>query len=205
MQLVIDQFEMFVGAVLQPVDSPLTDARFLALCARYPDYRIETAAEGDIIIMPPAHPRTGQRNAAITHQLVAWTEADGRGEAFDSSAGFFLKNGARRSPDSAWISRERLKGLEDDAAMWHVTPEFVIELKSASDRLETLRAKMREWTANGAVLAWLIIPETRSVEVYRADGSVKELNELAEVSGEGPVEGFVLRLDRIWKGIQTPL
>jgi Uma2 family endonuclease len=71
MQLVVDQFETFAGAVLQSAASPLTDSQFLALCARYPDYRIETTAEGDILIMPPAHPRTGQRNATITHQLVA--------------------------------------------------------------------------------------------------------------------------------------
>ena len=201
MQLLVEQFERFAGAVLQPAIAALTDAQFLELCAKYPDFRVETSAEGDLVIMPPVHPRTGQRNAAITYQLFAWTEQDGRGEAFDSSAGFFLRNGARRSPDSAWVSHERLKGLEDDAAMWHVTPEFVIELKSASDRLGTLRAKMREWTAHGAMLAWLIVPETRSVEIYRADGSVEVVAEPAEVLGEGSVRGFALRLDRIWKGI----
>lgn len=203
MQLLVDQFETFAGAVLQTANAALTDAQFLELCAKYPDYRIESSAEGDIIIMPPAHPRTGQRNAVITRQLDAWSERDGRGEAFDSSSGFFMRNGARRSPDSAWVSHERLKGLKDDAAMWHVTPEFVIELKSESDRLGTLRNKMKEWTSNGVILAWLIIPETRSVEIYRADGSVEVAAELAEVAGEGPVQGFVLRLNRIWKGIQT--
>jgi Uma2 family endonuclease len=203
MQLLVDHFEKFAAAVLQPANRPLTDEQFLGLCSQYPDYRIETTAEGDILIMPPAHPRTGQRNAAITFQLFAWTEQDGRGEAFDSSAGFFLKNGARRSPDSAWVSRDRLIGLADEMAMWHVTPEFVIELKSASDRVSDLRAKMREWTANGAALAWLIIPETRSVEIYRADGSFETVTEATEIRGEGPVEGFVLRLERIWKGIQA--
>jgi len=179
----------------------LSDAEFLALCERYPDYRIETTAEGDVVIMPPAHPRTGQRNAAIAHQLFAWNEQHGKGEVFDSSSGFFLKNGARRSPDSAWISRERLSGAADDAAMWYVTPEFVIELKSSSDRLDTQRAKMREWTANGVLLAWLIIPEARTVEIYRADGSLDVLAGIGEIAGEGPVQGFVLRLERIWQGV----
>jgi len=87
--------------------------------------------------------------------------------------------------------------------MWHVTPEFVIELKSASDRMETLRAKMREWTSNGVTLAWLIIPETRSVEIYRADGSVTEVTGASEVQGEDPVRGFILRLERIWQGLQA--
>ncbi len=85
--------------------------------------------------------------------------------------------------------------------MWHVTPEFVIELKSASDRLANLRAKMREWIANGVSLAWLIVPETRSVEIYRANGSSEEIAAPSEIAGEGPVAGFVLRLDRTWKGI----
>jgi Uma2 family endonuclease len=203
MQLLVNQFEDLARVVLQPISASLTDDEFLAFCGQYPDCRVETTAEGDILILPPAHPRTGQRNAAITYQLFAWAEEDGRGEAFDSSAGFFLKNGARRSPDSAWISRDRLTGLADEAAMWRVTPEFVIELKSASDRLETVRAKMREWTINGAVLAWLIIPETRTVEIYRADGSMDILQGPSEVRGEGPVDGFLLRLERIWRGIQA--
>lgn len=200
MQLIVDDFETFSGAVLQPGSTPLTDAEFLALCERYPDYRLETTADGDIHIGHPAHPRTGLRNAYITHALFAWAQQDGRGEVTDSSAGFFLRNGARRSPDSAWISRERLQSLPNEAAMWHVTPDFVIELKSATDRPDTLRAKMREWVANGVTLAWLIIPETRSVEIYRADGSCETLNPVAEVRGEAPVAGFVLRLEALWSG-----
>ena len=203
MQLLVEQFENFAGAVLRSAGAAPTDAQFLALCAKYPDCQLETTAEGDILIMPPTHPRTGQRNAAITGQLFAWTERDRRGEAFDSSAGFFLTSGARRSPDSAWISRERLLSSGDDAAMWHVTPEFVIELKSGSDRVETLRAKMREWIANGVEIAWMIVPETRSVEIYRGNGSVESLTGISEVRGEGPVSGFVLDLDRIWTGIRA--
>lgn len=203
MQLVIDQFDTFGAAVLRSPDPPFTDDQFLEFCERYPDYRLETTSEGDIVIQQPAHPREGQRNAAIAFQLANWSDEDGRGEVFDSSTGFFLRNGARLSPDSAWVSRERLQGLADDAAMWHVTPEFVIELKSASDRIETVRSKMREWTANGAALGWLIIPETRTVEVFRADGSHEVLPGAQQVSGEGPVAGFVLNLDRIRTGIKA--
>lgn len=203
MQLLVEHFEQFAGAVLQSPRTPVTDEQFFALCSRYPDYRIETTAEGDILILPPAHPLTGQRNAAITAQLFNWAEQDGRGEAFDSSCGFFLRNGARRSADSAWILRERLRSLPDEDAMWRVVPDFVIELKSANDRIAALRDKMREWTSNGVNLGWLIIPETRSVEIYRADGSSEEIFGTAEVRGEGEVEGFVLQLERIWKGIRA--
>jgi len=198
MQFVVDKFETFAGVVLQPESGPLTDEEFLALCQQYPDYRIESTAEGDIIIMPPAHPRTGRRNAAITAQLFNWAEQDGRGEAYDSSSGFFLVSGARRSADSAWVSRERLKGLDDDHAMWHATPEFVIELRSGSDRIKTLRAKMQEWIANGVSLAWLIDPKERTVEIYRPGAEPEVLTEPAEVLGEGPVAGFALKMARVW-------
>ncbi len=81
--------------------------------------------------------------------------------------------------------------------MWHVTPEFVIELKSASDRVQTLRAKMQEWIDNGVALGWLILPESRTVEVYKP-GSVDVMTGLDNIAGEAPVEGFVLRLGKIW-------
>ena len=198
MQFVVDNIEAFAGLVLQPEGGPLTDEQFLALCERYRDYRIESTAEGDIIIEPPAHPKTGRRNAVITSQLVVWAEEDGRGEAYDSSAGFFLVSGARRSADSAWVSKERMQGLEDDDAMWHATPEFVIELRSKSDRIKTLRAKMQEWIANGASLAWLIDPKERTVEIYRSGAAPEILRDPVEVAGEGPVAGFVLKMARVW-------
>jgi Uma2 family endonuclease len=106
------------------------------------------------------------------------------------------------------VSHERLRELDDDAAMWHVTPEFVIELKSASDRLEILRAKMYEWTANGVELAWLMhpescTPESCTVAIYRRDGSMEVLTRPSEVRGEGVVGGFVLNAGRIWQGIRA--
>ena len=200
MQLIEDDIGWNSVVVLQPELGPLTDEQFLALCEKYPDRRIESTAEGDLILMPPAHPRTGHRNAILTHQLVEWAKNDDRGVPFDSSCGFFLANGARRSADAAWVSRDRLSGLQDDAALWHVTPEFVIELKSSSDRLRVLREKMKEWIANGVSLGWLLNPEDRSVEVYRADGSVERFESPGEIRGEGAVAGFVLVLDRIWSG-----
>jgi Uma2 family endonuclease len=198
MQLVVDKFETLHGVVIQPEAGPITDEQFFAQCERYPDYRIETSADGDVIIMPPTHPRTGNRNFWINTQLGVWAGQNGRGEGFDSSTGFFLPNGARRSADCAWVSKERLGALSDDDALWHTTPEFVIELGSGSDRLRTLRAKMQEWIANGVSLAWLIDPEERTVEIYRAGAAPEVLTEPAEVVGEGPVAGFVLKMARVW-------
>jgi Uma2 family endonuclease len=111
-----------------------------------------------------------------------------------------LPNGARRSPDASWTAREEINRLPRESleGYWHLCPAFVIELRSQSDRLPALRAKMREYAANGAQLGWMIDPDARAVEVYRPDRKPELLTGVDSVSGEGPVAGFVLDLTRVW-------
>ena len=179
---------------------PMTDEEFAAFCAEHPDLFFEMTAEGQIIVMPPTYSYTGARNSRINRQLDAWAEFDRRGIACDSSAGFVLPNGARRSPDGSWTLKTRVAELApaNRTRYWHLCPDFVIELRSSSDRLRSLKEKMEEYIANGAQLGWLIDPEARSVTVYRADATVETLSQIDSVAGEGPVAGFVLDLNSIW-------
>lgn len=201
MAIVID--EAFLPATL--TSQPMTDEQFAGFCAEHPDLSFEMTADGVIVIMPPNYSLTGARNQEIGRQLSNWALRS-QGVATDSSTGFVLPNGARRSPDAAWTSRVRLGQLTPDelSRYWHLCPDFVIELRSSFDRLPVLRDKMAEWLENGAQLAWLIDPESRTVEVYRPG---RELQIVAgdSVPGEGPVEGFVLQLRRVWDPLTTDL
>ena len=177
----------------------LTDTQFQEFCGQYADYRLEYTAEGELIIMPPTDPETGSRNANITSQLNVWACKTRLGTVTDSSAGFVLPNGARRSPDAAWTSRERFRrGRPPVPGGWRMCPEFVIELISPYDQLKEIRAKMLEWIANGAQLGWMINPPNQSVTIYRPGHEPEVRTGIAEVTGEGPVEGFVLDLQPIW-------
>ena len=202
MQLVVEDFEAYAPVILQ--SSPMSDAEFVKFCERYPDCRIECTADGEIIIMPPNFTKGSYRNSLITTQLCNWTEADGRGWAFDSSGGFVLPNGARRSPDSSWVSKARVARLPEEhlEGFFRLCPEFVVELRSATDRLDKLQAKMTEWIDNGAELGWLIDPRSRSVWIYRRGRTAERLEGPERLRGEGPVEGFELDLRRVWEGIQ---
>jgi len=190
--------EAFLPAILTA--PPMTDQQFADFCAEHPDLFFETTAEGEIIVMPPNFTKTGARNLRITMQLGVWAAKDGRGIAGDSSTGFLLPNGARRSTDASWTPKEEIRRLPEESleGYWHLCPAFVIELRSHSDRLPVLRAKMQEYLANGARLGWMIDPETRSVEVYRPDRAPETLAGVDSISGEGPVDGFVLDLRTVW-------
>ena len=190
--------ESFLSATLTA--QPMTDDQFAEFCSENPDLLIEMTAAGEILVMAPTFSLTGSRNAKIIYQLIAWAEQDTRGVVNDSSTGYVLPSGARRSPDASWVAKKQLHQLSKKSlqGFWHLCPAFVIELKSDSDRLRVLREKMREYIANGAELGWLIDPETRSVEIYRPGAEPQLLAGIDSVQGEGPVAGFVLDLLPVW-------
>ena len=180
----------------------MTDEQFAKFCALNDILRIERTAKGEIILMPPAHSNTGNRNIRVSTQLQNWTEQDGTGVAYDSSAGFKLPNGALRSPDASWISNSRLEALtsEQRSGFFEICPDFVIELRSTSDNLSMLQEKMQEYIDNGARLGWLIDPiaAPKQVYIYRPQAEVVILDEPETVSAEPELPGFTLDLSRIW-------
>ena len=180
----------------------VTDEQFLELARLNRDLRLERTAAGELIVNPPTGGITGRRNSSITGQLHHWFERNEElGEVFDSSMGFTLANGAVFSPDAAWISRQRWESLtsEQQEGFIPLCPDFVVELRSKSDSLESLRRKMSEYIDNGTKLGWLINPQNRQVEVYRFSQGVEILDNPTELLGEDILPGFILNLKRIWQ------
>ena len=178
----------------------LTDDEFWDFCRQNDEMRIEMTREGDVIIMPPTGSETGERNAEITTQLRIWAKKDKRGKTYDSSTGFKLPNGATVSPDASWVLNERLEKFtaRQREKFLPLCPDFVIELRSASDSLKDSQNKMAEYIENGARLGWLIDPKNRRVHAYRGNGEVEILENPDKVSGEGVLENFELDLTEIW-------
>jgi Uma2 family endonuclease len=183
-----------------PAIAPMTHAQFYEFCLANRDLRIERTANGDVVIMPPAFADTGNRKFNIAAQLWNWTEQDGTGIGFDSSAGFTLPNGATRSPDASWIRLERWQTLTEPqkASFAPLCPDFVIELRSSSDTLISLQDKMKEYMANGAVLGFLIDRTNRTVHSYRPPQEPTILDNPETVSGDPELPGLVLQMAKIW-------
>jgi len=179
----------------------VTPEQFTALAIANRDLRLERTAKGKLIVNPPTGWETGERNSRIIGQLYRWYEENQEsGKIFDSSTGFTLPNGAIRSPDASWVSRERWERLnpEEKNTFPKICPDFVVELRSNSDALKPLQEKMKEYLDNGARLGWLINPQQRQVEIYRQSKEKEVLEHPAELSAEEVLPGFVLRLDRLW-------
>ncbi|MEG3917535.1 Uma2 family endonuclease [Microcoleus sp. T3_A4] len=190
-----------------PLHSPLeltlelTDEQFFQLCIDNRDLRFERTASGGLIIMPPTGSETGNFNIDLSYQLQSWSRQNKHlGIAFDSSTGFKLPDGTDISPDAAWIRRDRWDALtaEEKKKFAPICPDFVVELRSTTDSLEKLRAKMKVYVKNGARLGWLLDRKNRKVEISRQGREVEILDEPATLSGEDVLPGFVLDLTDIF-------
>ena len=170
----------------------LTDDQFIQLCSDNRDLRIEMTASGELIIMPPPGLKTSKRNSTIIQRLANWTEQDGTGVCFATDAGFTLPNGARRGPDAAWMLAERWNGLTSDEQekLPVICPDFVLELRSPSDRLNDVQEKMEEYIANGARLGWLLDPFENRAYIYSPGHPSGRIDNPTVVNGDPVLPGF---------------
>jgi Uma2 family endonuclease len=182
------------------VTNKMTDEEFLWFCQENKDLRIERNHNLEIILMSPVTSLSGFWNMEVSRQLANWAIEQKGGYAFDSSAGFTLPDRSVLSPDASWISKSKWFALsnEDKNKFAPVCPEFVIEIRSKTDILDGLQAKMKNWIANGTQLAWLIDPSQKTAYIYRANTEVQKIQGFEEkLKGEGCVDGFSLDLSQL--------
>ncbi|MEG4113731.1 MULTISPECIES: Uma2 family endonuclease [unclassified Microcoleus] len=178
----------------------VTREQFVELAIANRELQLERTATGELIVNPPTGGETGYKNLDIEGQLWLWNRQTKLGKAFNSSTGFHLPNGADRSPDAAWVRQERWDALtpKQKESFIPLCPDFVVELRSKTDSMEPLRAKMKEYMNNGARLGWLIDRKNRKVEIYRQNQDVEVLENPVTLSGEDVLPGFVLDLTEVW-------
>lgn len=176
----------------------LTDEQFYQLCISNPEIPLERNAQGALIIMSPVGGDSGSRELELGADLVIWNRQTNLGKVFSSSTLFKLPGGGDRSPDAAWVELSRWQALtpEQRQKFPPIAPDFVIELRSRTDELITLQAKMQEYMDSGVKLAWMVNPQDQQVEIYR-QGQPKEICQLpTELSGELVLPGFLLQMER---------
>lgn len=178
----------------------LDDKQFFKLSQANPELKLERTPQGNLIIMSPTGGETGNRNAELLIEFGNWNRQKRQGKVFDSSTGFKLPNGAIRSPDVAWVQQEKWESLSEEERRKFpcLAPDFVLELRSETDSLANIQAKLEEYVENGVRLGWLINPVEKQVEIYRPCQEKEVLDNPKTVSGEAVLEDFILALSMVW-------
>lgn len=190
--------ELELRTLHPPRSREFDDDFFFDLCQANETVRLERDTNGNIILMPPTGTDTGRYNFEVSVEIGFWNRRTKLGYAFDSSTGFKLPNSAVRSPDVAWVGKEKWETIseKDRNGFAPLCPDFVVEIRSASDDLKVLKAKMEEYRTNGCQLGWLIDRAGKQVFIYRENGSI-EIKQGASVtlSGEEVLPELVVQLD----------
>jgi Uma2 family endonuclease len=178
----------------------LNHEEFEKLCQDNPDRSFELTANGELIVMAPVGGESGNSELELGGELFVWNRQARLGKIFSSSTVFVLPNGAQRSPDAAWVELSRWEALtpEQRTKFPPLAPDFVIELRSATDRLPPLREKMEEYKANGVRLGLLIDPKNQQVEIYRSGQEPKILESPTSIDCGEVMPGFILSTSEIW-------
>lgn len=171
---------------------------FDQLCVDNPDLRLELTKDGELIVMAPAGGESSRKNLDLAIEVGIWNRQTGLGQAFDSSCGydFTAMGGGKLSPDVSWIEQSRIAGVEIIGFI-PIVPDFVIELRSATDNLKPLREKMQEYRRLGVRLGLLINPQSQQVEVYRPAQETEVLASPRAIDCGEVMPGFILDLSRI--------
>jgi Uma2 family endonuclease len=181
--------------------APLSDEELLAFCAANSGLEIESDADGSITVMTPAGPESSRLNQLLGSALTTWASQAGNGVVFGPDLGIRFPDRVMRGPDAAWLSIGRWDALDASARATFLDfcPEFIIELRSQTDRASAVEAKMEFWISRGAQLGWLIDPRRRTVMIYRPGKEPETLLQPEFVEGDGPIAGFRLEMTEFWK------
>lgn len=193
--------KLYGGSVELRYPRRLTEAEFYEFCAENRDLRIEQDKNGNLLVMPPVEHDGGLTEFNVLGQLFIWWKEHQKGWAYSPSTGFKLPDGSTRSADGAWATDEKVAALtpKQRKKFAPLVPDFVIEIRSQSDRIGKLKKKMTDtWIANGVRLAWLIDPKAKKAYIYRPGQPVEELVGFERsLSGENVCPGFELDLRKL--------
>ncbi len=177
-----------------------SDDEFYEFCQDNSNLKFERTKDGDIILMANTGGKTGIRNIQVSVELELWNRQHTFGKVFDSSTAFRLPDSSIKSPDVAIVAQARWDALteEQQEKFPPLCPDFVVEIKSVSDRLKDSQQKMSEWIKNGCRLAWLLDADSKTVYVYQPDAEVQTIEGFKDrtLSGKTVLPGFELDLTR---------
>jgi Uma2 family endonuclease len=145
------------------------------------------------IVEKPVSAESSRVESKINFLLQSHVQRAGGAEVYGSSLGYrcFASEPERfRKPDVSAIRLERLQSLEPDPGLMPIPADLVVEVVSPGDVAADLEKKIEDYLANNFKLIWIVYPNTKTVVIYRGDGSISKLHVKDQISGETALPGF---------------
>ena len=196
----IEYVQRDAGSVCVDPGRPITEEYLVELSAKHEGIRCESTAEGELIISGSSGSRISAGETDLIGQIWHWEQPREIGTTRHPNGGFDIAGWGFKVPDISWISYEREASAPPDRRGYlPVAPEFVIEVRSATDRLSVVKEKMVGWTTHGVLLGLLVDPQRRNVHVYRNGEEQQVLHDPETVSCEPEMPGLVLDFAKVWQ------
>ena len=188
-----------ITLTIPPNINVFSDDKLYAFCLANPELHIERDETGHIIIMPPTGLESSFTNNDLQTEVSLWNRKTKNGRVSDSNGGYTLPDTSMRAPDVGWVSKERLMSVlpEELRTFAHLCPDFVIEVRSESDSLKELQAKMAKWIENGVRLGWLVDPQLQTTTIYRPNQEPQTTPFTETLSGEDVLVGFTMNVKQV--------
>jgi Uma2 family endonuclease len=184
----------------------LTPLQFAEVCAANPEAVLELDADGKLIEMTPTGGDTTARNSTLIALLWMAVRQSGHPlKVFNSSGGFLLTDGSVRSPHASLVRLDRWNALSEAERRGFppLCPDLVVELASPSERAADLQPRMASSIENGASLGWSLLPDSRSVEVWRGSAAgegtaPQRISEATSLDAGSLFPALAIDLKEIW-------
>ncbi|MBW4464288.1 MAG: Uma2 family endonuclease [Pegethrix bostrychoides GSE-TBD4-15B] len=163
-----------------------------------PDYRMELI-DGQVRVMSPSGYESDEVAAEVTRLLGNWVRPRKLGRITGSSAGFDLPELGVRAPDASFVTAERLRRAPRSFAQ--LVPDLMVEVKSPSDSVEALEAKIMRFLELGAQVGILINPEAETVRLYRFNQVVESLTSSDLLTVPELLPGWEVRVSDLWSPV----
>ncbi len=154
--------------------------------------------DGEPREVTPSSDRSGWVSGRVFSRLERFVDANDLGWAFPPETGFILfgDRATVRSPDAAFVRRDRLSGFSDRFVP--LAPDLAVEVLSPSDRMVDALSKVTMYIQAGVPLVWLVDPASLTVTVFRPDAAPKTFGEGDILDGGEVLPGFSLPLAEIF-------
>ena len=163
---------------------------------------IHELVQGELVISPKNDPFHGDICVGLSTALKNFVEAGRLGAVWDSSTGFWMNNRNCRAPDISFIPKERLRKLgikRSSRKFFPGAPDLAIEVLSPNNTRTEINERLADFFSSGTQIAWLIDPDTESVEICHSVAERRRIGLDAELDGEKLLPGFRYPVAELFK------